>query len=94
MNRILWNQRPPETRVAPGSIDSAGNIDEVVLQAERIHIEQMHDRCWWIAVDVPGGGQWMGNFCCDSRGRMRFTEQEMDGFEWDRDDTHETASDD
>lgn len=73
--RILWNER-------------GRDIDEIVLCGV-VHVEQMNERCWWIGIDVDGGGHWAGNFLGDSRGRMRFTEQDMDGFDWDRDDTHE-----
>ena len=83
-NRILWNRRPT------GPSDT-GDIDEIVIRAEWVHVEQMDDRCWWIGIDLPNGGYWAGNFSCDSRGRMRFTEQERSGFEWDGDDTHETS---
>lgn len=33
-----------------------------------------------------------GNFHCDSRGRMKFTEQESWGFEWGRDDAHDDGA--
>ena len=52
-------------------------------------VEQMDDRCWWIGIDVEGGGYWAGNFYADSRGRMTFGVQEMDGFEWDEEASHE-----
>jgi hypothetical protein len=76
VNRILWNQR-------------GHGIDEIVVHGCTVHIEQMHDRCWWIGIDLPGGAHWAGNFWCDSRGRMTFTEQESDGFEWDHDGAHD-----
>lgn len=75
VNRILWNVRDKD-------------IDEIVLHDATVHVEQMSDRCWWIGVTLPDGGYWAGNFIADSRGRMRFTEQEQWGFEWDRDDEH------
>ena len=78
-NRILWNERDED-------------IDEIVVQADWVHVEQMTDRCWWIGIDLAGGGYWSGNFTCDSRGRMRFTEQDRDGFAWDIDDSHERVS--
>lgn len=75
-DRILWNVRD-------------GDIDEIVMSDVDIHIEQMTDRCWWIGVtSVDGHKYWAGNFTCDSRGRMTFTEQERD-FEWDVEDAHE-----
>lgn len=82
MNRILWNERPPDGL-------GGGDIDEIVLHDAILHIEQMNDRCWWIGIDLPGNGYWAGNFQCDSRGQMSFSEQEQHGFDWDRDDTHE-----
>lgn len=83
-DRILWNRRPT-------GMTDAGDIDEVVLSGVDVHIEQMHDRCWWIGIYDPTDPDryWMGNFTSDSRGRMRFTEQENAGIEWTRDDTHE-----
>jgi len=80
MNRILWNKR-------------GDDIDEIVLQDVRmVHVEQMDDRCWWIGIDLPDGGYWAGNFIADSRGRMRFNEQEGWGFQWDRDDAHDDGT--
>jgi hypothetical protein len=79
--RILWNVRGED-------------IDEIVVTNSTVHIEQMNDRCWWIGIDLPNGGYWAGNFTCDSRGRMRFWEQESAGFEWGRDDAHREANDD
>jgi hypothetical protein len=81
VNRILWNVRPTSTRV--------GDIDEIVISDCAVHIEQMNDRCWWIGISRADGGYWAGNFQADSRGRMTFWEQEQDGFDWDRDGTHE-----
>ena len=76
-NRILWNVRDED-------------IDEIVLHDATVHIEQMDDRCWWIGVTLNDGGYWSGNLHCDSRGRMKFTEQESrDGFELDMDDAHD-----
>ncbi len=77
MNRILWNTR-------------GGDIDEIVLtDVACVHIEQMSDSCWWIGIDLNDGGYWAGNFHAKvSRGRMTFTEQEQEGFEWERDDAH------
>lgn len=76
-HRILWNVR-------------GRDIDEIViLNPECVHVEQMDDRCWWIGIDLPDGGYWAGNFMCDRRGRMTFNEQEMEGFTWDVDHTHE-----
>ena len=54
-----------------------------------VHIEQMDDRCWWIEIVRQDGTYWMGNFVADSRGRMRFVEQENNGVEWEHDATHE-----
>jgi len=85
MNRILWNRRP--THPADG-----GDIDEIVMTGVNIHIEQMGDRCWWVGIARPGGTMWMGNFSCDSRGRMRFMQQDDEGVRWDRDDTHEATA--
>lgn len=79
IGRILWNTR-------------GDDIDEIVIHnATLVHVEQVDDRCWWIGITLPDGGYWAGNFHCDSRGRMKFTEQETWGFEWDDDDTHELA---
>jgi len=79
MNRILWNERGVE-------------IDEVVIHnATTVHIEQMGDECWWIGITLPDGGYWAGNFYARSKKRMTFKEQEMWGFEWDCDDSHEPS---
>jgi hypothetical protein len=75
MNRILWNVRDKD-------------IDEIVIHNATVHVEQMDARCWWIGIDLPGGGHWAGNFHCDSRGRMKFTEQETWGFDWGQDKAH------
>lgn len=85
MNRILWNRRPT------GLLDG-GDIDEIVMSGVNVHIEQMSDRCWWIGIDLDGGRYWMGNFTADRRGRMRFTQQENHGVEWNVDHTHEVTS--
>jgi hypothetical protein len=78
-NRILWNVRGED-------------IDEVVFRKPRlVHVEQMTERCWWIGVyfgDIHGPS-WMGNFVADSRGRMRFVEQENDGVVWDENGSHD-----
>jgi hypothetical protein len=76
VNRILWNQR-------------GRDIDEIVISDATVHVEQMDTRCWWIGITRADGSYWAGNFISDSRGRMRFTQQDHDGFDWDRDDTHE-----
>lgn len=83
-DRILWNRRPI-------GIMDAGDIDEVVLSGVNVHIEQMGDRCWWIGLYDPSDPDryWMGNFVADSRGRMRFVEQENAGVEWVHDASHE-----
>jgi hypothetical protein len=76
-HRILWNTRDDD-------------IDEVVFDHPKlVHIEQQDDRCWWIGVSLPGGGYWSGNFHCDSRGHMTFTEQEGWNFDWDADHAHQ-----
>lgn len=84
-DRILWNRRPTGTM-------EAGDIDEIVLSDVDVHIEQMDDRCWWIGIyrDASDGDTpyWMGNFVADSRGRMRFVEQENAGIEWGDDKEH------
>lgn len=78
-HRILWNVR-------------GDDIDEVVFDHPKlVHIEQMDVRCWWIGVSLPGGGYWAGNFHCDSRGRMTFTEQEGWDFKWSDDVAHQEA---
>lgn len=75
-HRILWNRRGED-------------IDEVVFtRPEAVHIEQMHGRCWWIAVTFADGTYWAGNFTSTSR-RMKFNEHDNNGVRWDRDDTHE-----
>lgn len=76
-DRILWNRRTDDP-----------DIDEIVVHDATIHVEQMNDRCWWIGV-YRGDTYWMGNFHCDSRGRMRFTEQENNGIVWEEDDSHD-----
>lgn len=86
-HRILWNRRP-----ANPMRGDTGDIDEVVISnPQTVHVEQMGDRHWWIGVYMPDGSYWMGNFTADSRGRMRFSEQENAGIEWARDATHEVA---
>lgn len=88
VDRILWIERP-KTEF------DGGLIDEIVLHGVTVHVEQMNDRCWWIGVyKGPGAGDpyWMGNFVTDSRGRMRFVQQEEAGIAWDRDGTHEPSS--
>lgn len=84
-DRILWNRRPTDR--------DPGDIDEIVLTNVTVHIEQMSDRSWWISLQRPtvdgyGYESWMGNFVADSRGRMRFVEQENAGIEWDEDRCH------
>lgn len=85
-DRILWNRRP----TGP---DDAGDIDEIVIAGCMVHVEQMSNRCWWIGIykdpDVDGTPYWMGNFTCDKKGRMRFSEQENDGIEWDEIASHD-----
>lgn len=74
-NRILWNERDVD-------------IDEVVLSdVAMVHVEQMDTRCWWIGVYLADGTEWCGNFTADSRGRMRFSEQEGN-VTWDDDREH------
>lgn len=85
-DRILWNRRPE-------GFGDTGDIDEIVLTGVDIHIEQMDDRCWWIGIyrdaSVSDTPYWMGNFVADSRGRMRFVEQENAGIEWGEDKSHD-----
>lgn len=82
MNRILWNRRPSD--------GDTGDIDEIVLhEPNTVHIEQMDHQ---VDGDPPAAGNgryWMGNFVADSRGRMRFVEQENVGIDWERDESHE-----
>ena len=86
-HRILWNRRP--TR---GMRGDNGDIDEVVIShPQTVHIEQMDGRCWWIGIYLANECYWMGNFVADSRGRMRFSEQENAGITWAHDATHETT---
>lgn len=80
-DRILWNRRPAGR--------DSGDIDEIVIGAANVHVEQMDDRCWWIAVWRDDGSSWSGNFSADSRGRMRFVEAENNGIVWADDDSHE-----
>lgn len=76
MNRILWNERDAD-------------IDEIVLHdVATVHVEQMDDRCWWIGITLSNGGYWSGNFVANSRGLMRFVEQENSGVEWESDQEH------
>ena len=76
-DRILWNERDKD-------------IDEIVIHNATVHVEQMSDRCWWIGVFVDGVDRyWMGNFVSDSRGHMRFVEQENAGIEWGSDRSHQ-----
>lgn len=85
-DRILWNERPDN------ALGGGGDIDEIVLHDVSVHIEQMHDRCWWVGIykgDSADAPYWMGNFVADSRGWMRFTEQEDGGIEWDEDREHQ-----
>lgn len=81
-DRILWNERATEAW--------GGDIDELVLAGVDVHIEQMGDRCWWIGLR-RGEHYWHGNFVADSRGRMRFSQQENAGIEWQHDATHEVG---
>lgn len=88
--RILWNHRPDWERPSGGG----GDIDELVMRdVALVHIEQMDDRCWWIALYPHGehdrAPYWMGNFVADSHGRMRFVEQENSGVEWDQERSHQ-----
>ena len=84
-HRILWNRRP-----ANPMRGDCGDIDEVVIDSpQMVHVEQMDNRCWWIGIYMPDGSYWMGNFVADSRGRMRFSEQENNGIDWANDNTHE-----
>lgn len=49
----------------------------------------MNDHCWWIGLYTDDPDRyWMGNFVADSRGRMRFVEQENAGIKWGRDHAH------
>lgn len=79
-DRILWKRRPVD-------MFDGGDIDEIVLHGCDAHIEQMDDRSWWISLERSDGAYWMGNFVADAR--MRFTQQENNGIDWDREDTHE-----
>lgn len=89
VGRILWNERPAQS--LPGG--GGGDIDEIVVRNPAVvHVEQMNDRCWWIGVYLDDDRYWMGNFVADSRGRMRFVEQENAGVEWDEDREHLRAS--
>lgn len=78
-HRILWNRRPD---------GDCGSIDEVVFRRpEMVHIEQMHDTCWWMAIYLDGTDRyWTGNFVADKG--LDFTEQEGYGFEWEDDRCH------
>jgi hypothetical protein len=79
-NRILWNER-------------GRDIDEIVVHDCTVHVEQMSDRCWWIGIHRNDGGYWAGNFVADSRGRMRFVEQDPpEGFVWEQDRSHEAET--
>jgi hypothetical protein len=87
INRILWNRRPSGDRGVAG----CGDIDEIVLHDVTVHVEQMDSGCWWIGIYREDGGYWMGNFTSDRDGLMSFWQQENNGIEWDRDDTHEVT---
>lgn len=87
VHRILWNRRPTNPA-------DCGDIDEIVIRnPQAVHVEQMDDRCWWIGIDMPDGTYWHGNFSCDSRGRMRFSEQENAGINFDPDHSHNDPED-
>ena len=76
MKRILWNKRDED-------------IDEIVFtDVAMVHVEQMSDSEYWIAIDLPDGGHWAG--CFNSRSKMRFTEHEQLDFKWDEDREHKT----
>lgn len=81
MKRILWNRRPTVPT-------DGGDIDEIVMTGVDVHIEQMGELSWWIGITGADGCYWAGNFTWN-RGRMTFWQQDNDGVEWDRDDTHE-----
>lgn len=74
VDRILWNE-------------AGVDIDEIVVHDCMVHVEQMNDRCWWIGIYKGDGSMWTGNFRCDSRGRMQFTEQDAE-LAWDQDEEH------
>lgn len=82
-DRILWNRRPRDA-------SDTGEIDEIVLRDVTIHVEQMSDECWWIGI-YRGEHHWSGNFVSETP--MRFSQQENDGIEWERDDSHEMTND-
>lgn len=83
-DRIVWNRRP-------GTTSDQGSIDELVIRAATVHVEQMDRRCWWIGVykDAADGPYWAGHFVCDKRGNMRFVEQENGGIDWASDEVHD-----
>lgn len=83
MNRILWNRRP--------TARDGGDIDEIVLDGVTVHVEQMNPRCWWIGIYRDDDTYWMGNFVADSRGRMRFYEQENAGIAWEDEGDHDLS---
>lgn len=73
----MWNDRDDN------------DIDEIVIKdVAMVHVEQMTDRCWWIGIDLVDGGYWSGNFVANSRGLMRFAEQDCD-FAFDQDESHQ-----
>jgi hypothetical protein len=73
--RILWNERDVD-------------IDEIVIRGvDTVHVEQMDDRAWTIGIYREDGSFWMGTFVADSRGLMRFVEQES-SVVWDQDEEH------
>ena len=87
INRILWNKRDT------GAF-GRGVIDEIVMHNVDVHIEQMNDGCWWIALyDTKDPNKcWMGNFHPEnprSSTRLAFTEQDNSGIVWDQDECHE-----
>lgn len=83
INRILWNRRPKNPY-------DGGEIDEIVASKVNVHIEQMNDGVWWIALYNPDNPDeyWMGNFVAGARKTMTFKEQEDAAFTWERDEEH------
>lgn len=67
-----------EIRPNPGAkLDDRGRCEDVdeVVGAGRLHVEQMHDKCYWARLELPDGKAIVMWF--NSRGKIKLTA------EWD-----------